>query len=88
MTKKEVGENIVSRIQLVIDDIKKQCKAEVSALEDVKQAEVDKAVFTFEEIRTLYDKLRDSHMMQMRSSSEFSGYSLFDEIQRVAKTKV
>ena len=88
MAKSKKEPNVVSRIQSLIDDIQRQCNDEVGALERAKQSELDKALFTFGEIRRIYRIAKDSEQIRFHSSDQQSAYWLFDEITKAAKTKI
>lgn len=87
--------NIISRIDSVIVDIRKQADEEVNKLQTVKQVEISKAVFTFEEIEKIHASLvercecGDYIHVSSRYYDRIAGIGiLFDEITRIAEIKI
>ena len=82
--KREVKQTFALRIQSVIDDIRRECDEEVSALKGAKETEVSKAVFTFAEIGEAYDHLLN---VNRACSYNLKAHDLYNAIERMAESK-
>ncbi len=93
--KKKVEEqsSVVSRIDCVIADIRKQTDEEVSQLQAVRRVELSKAIFTLEEIEEIYDGIIEGFESRRGRHSYdtqivYGVGILFKKIEQIAETKV
>ncbi len=98
MSKKKKVEkkpSIVSRIDSIIADIRKQAGEEVTQLQAVKQAEISKAVFTLGEIEGIYKRILSEVIAPLSRYDRETYYGekeginlLFSAIKELAETKI
>ena len=86
--KKEVEKqlSIVSRIDLIVEDIRKQADEEVNQLQAVRKVELSKVVLTFGEVEEAYTSLVEDRKFD--SNRCFGVRLLRNKIKQMAEAKI